>query len=367
MNCLARPTLALLLFLPLAPEAAPWLPSPEAGWQVSLFAKVRDARSLAVDHKGRIFVGTRRDDKVWMLEDTDADGIADKTRLIASDLNMPNGIAVSASHLYVVSQTRIDRFPLDNLSAREVWLEGLPQESHHGWRYAGIGPDQALYISIGAPCNVCLKAQDRFALILRVDPITREKRVVARGVRNSVGFAWDPADNTLWFTDNGRDWMGDDIPPDELNHLTGQSPEHFGFPYVFGRSVPDPAFAEQRPKGLVTQPPVWEFTAHAAPLGLTFMPSGPSKPNNYSLLVALHGSWNRSTLVGYKVVELTLEDGRVTAQRDFLSGFLDHGVVRGRPVDLVLHPHLGILVSDDFAGRIYRVYRAPSPVSDDKP
>lgn len=335
------------------------------GFAISEFhADVPDARSLALGAKGTVFVSTRRHGSVWALVDADRDGRAERRFEVLRGLDMPNGIAFRDGALWVVANDRILR--LDGIEDRlyrppvpVTIADDLPRESAHGWRYAAFGPDGRLHYSIGAPCNVCDRDADGFAVIVRAGPDGRGREVVARGVRNSVGFDWHPRTGALWFTDNGRDWLGDDAPPDEINAVERVG-AHFGFPHCHGGRIPDPEFGAPRGcEGFAT--PRVALGAHVAPLGLRFVRgAGFGAEWRDAAFVAEHGSWNRAAKVGYRVMALRERDGRLRYE-PFVTGFLTAaGEVIGRPVDLLPMPDGALLVSDDKAGAVYRIIRVPS-------
>jgi glucose/arabinose dehydrogenase len=231
----------------------------------------------------------------------------------------------------------------------------LPDDVFHGWRYAGFGPDGLLYFAVGAPCNVC-ETRGFEGTILRMRADGHDLQIFARGIRNSVGFDWHPRTHELFFTDNGGDFLGDLIPPDELN----RAPEpglHFGYPYQYGQGVPYPDLAGRDPPQL-TIPPVLELEAHAAALGIEFY-DGNMFPAEYrgDAFVAQHGSWNRTDPVGYRAMRVRFDQqGRPVGQEEFITGWLrDDGGVLGRPVDIKELPDGSLLISDDHAGLIYRV------------
>lgn len=334
---------SLLLLALLAPADL----RPARGWRVEVWADgISDARSLAHGNKGTIFVGTRRDGRIWAIRNG-------RKHLLARDLRMPNGIAFRNGALFVVENHRILRWDriedrLDEVPPPVVVRADLPSDRHHGWRYAAFGPDGLLYLSIGAPCNVCDRG-DPFASISRTRPEGGAIEVFARGIRNSVGFDWRPGTRELWFTDNGRDHLGDEFPPDEINRAD-RAGLHFGFPYFHGPGAPDPAFGTGRDSaGCV--PPVKNLGAHVAALGIRFL-------SRDEFLVAEHGSWNRSSRVGYRVMRGRIRGRRVVSYEPFLTGFLaPDGSIRGRPVDVLPLADGSVLVSDDHAGRIYRMTR----------
>ena len=338
-----------------------------AGFRLDLYAEnIPDARSMARSDKETLFVGNRSKDKVYALLDTDNDFRADKVYVIAQGLVMPNGIAYHKGDLYVAALNRLLVFRnidahLDAPPKAALIYEDLPRERNHGWKYIAFGPDNKLYVSLGAPCNICLSTDPRFASILRMDPDGKHREIYAHGVRNSVGFDFDPADGSLWFTDNGRDWLGDDTPPCELNHAT-RAGQHFGYPYCHGQAVADPAFGAQRNCAEFT-PPIQELGAHVAPLGMLFY-RGSQFPTSYrgTIFIAEHGSWNRSKKVGYRISCVQRNKGHATRYTPFAEGWLDEDTQQasGRPVDLLELPDGSLLLSDDFAGRIYRISYAGS-------
>ena len=234
-----------------------------------------------------------------------------------------------------------------------------PTDRHHGWKFIAFGPDGWLYVPVGAPCNVCLPPGPLHETITRMKPDGSAIEVFARGVRNSVGFDWRPGSHDLWFTDNGRDWLGDDRPPDELNHAP-KAGMHFGFPYCHGRALPDPEFGRDKACTDFT-PPAAELGPHVAALGMRFY-TGTMFPPEYRgrIFIAEHGSWNRTTPIGYRVTTARLDGDRVVGYEPFATGWLgDNGQIAGRPVDVLVMPDGALLVSDDHAGAIYRIaYRA---------
>lgn len=327
------------------------------GFQIEVFAdNVPNARSMAWGANGTLFVGTRSDGRVFALRH---DGRkATRVVAIASGLFAPNGVAFHAGALYVAEVGRILRFDniesrLDNPPAPVVVTDRFPRETHHGWKFIRIGPDGWLYVPVGAPCNVC-EPDERHGLISRIRLDGSGYEVVARGVRNSVGFDWNPEDKSLWFTDNGRDMLGDDLPSDELNHAP-KAGMHFGFPYCHQGDTPDPDFGARRACAEFTQPAV-KLGPHVASLGMRFY-IGSQFPPEYrnSIFVAEHGSWNRSKKIGYRIKRVTVSAGKAVAQEVFAQGWLQGDGVSGRPVDIETMPDGSLLVSDDHAGAIYRI------------
>lgn len=354
---------AALLALGLAACSSQALPLDEIvlpnGFRIDVYAaNVPDARSLALGDRGTVFVSTRKRGELYALRDSNGDQRADQRFLLAQDLNTPNGIAFHKGDLYVATREQILRFPgienrLDNPPAPIVVADGFPSESAHGWRYLGIGPDEKLYVAIGAPCNIC----DRkgFANIVRLDLDGGNREIYAHGVRNSVGLTWHPQTGELWFTDNGRDMLGDDLPPDELNRAPRPG-LHFGYPYCHGNDIRDPEFGRGQDCSSYVRP-VQLLGPHVAALGLTFY-TGKMFPQQYrgDLFIAEHGSWNRSEKIGYRVTRVRLnERDQPIAYEPFATGWLRGQEVWGRPVDVLVMPDGALLVSDDYAGVVYRI------------
>lgn len=338
--------------LPLAQLTLP----PE--YRIDLAARVTDARQMALADNGVLFVGSRRAGRVVALTDRDGDGYYEQQHLIADGLTLPSGVAVRGADLYVAALNRVLHYPgvadhPDKPPQALTITDRLPDSTHHGWKYLKFGPDGWLYLNVGAPCNICRRSDPRFATLLRIDPATGQQEVYASGVRNSVGFAWHPQDGSLWFTDNGRDHLGDDQPDDELNR-TDRAGLHFGYPFEHGHGIADPLYGEQGQGPF--QRPVLGLGAHVAPLGLTFY-SGSQFPGATpdTLFIAEHGSWNRSLKVGYRVVKVETAAGRVVSHTPFISGWLQGQRHWGRPVDVMVDRDGSLLISDDFAGAIYRV------------
>lgn len=334
-----------------------------AGFSVSFYSdSVPDARSLAMGSEGTLFVGTRRQ-TVYALTDSDGDKVAETVRIIADDLNSPNGVAFRDGSLYVAEINRILRYDeiesrLSSPPAPKVLIDTFPTDRHHGWKFIRFGPDGKLYVPVGAPCNVCLRDDDRrYASITRMNPDGSDFEIFAEGVRNTVGFDWSPESGALWFTDNGRDHLGDDVPPDELNRAPVAGLD-FGFPFCHGKTVSDPTFgSDQECSEFV--PPEWELQAHVAPLGMRFY-TGSMFPDSWrnSIFIAEHGSWNRSEPVGYRVARVVVSDGEANSYDVFASGWLgDDGEAWGRPVDVLVAPDGALLVSDDRMGAVYRISR----------
>lgn len=331
------------------------------GFTISVYAdNLPNARSLALGDNGVVFVGTGAKGNVYAVQDSNNDGIADQRHIIASNLNMPNGVAFKDGSLYVAEISRIIRFDritqqLANLPKPVVVYDQFPSDKHHGWKYLRFGPDNKLYTAVGAPCNICKPEKEIYASLVRLNPDGSDLEILARGIRNTVGFDWQPGTNALFFTDNGRDYLGDDSPPDELNQWSVKG-EHFGYPYCHGGEIPDPEFAADKKCRQFTAP-IWKFKAHIAALGLRFY-QGKQFPVEYKnqLFVAQHGSWNRTVPQGYRVVLIKFNQGKPVSEQDFISGWLTKdGNVLGRPVDILALPDGSLLISDDKLGVIYKV------------
>ena len=351
----------LLLFLTLS-SAALAQGSPDLGdlslppgFSIEVWTdEVPNARSMALGDNGTVFVGTRRDGRVFAVR---SGGGQPQVTTVAEGLKMPNGVAFHEGDLYVAENHRIIRFDnieshLDAVPEPVVITDSLLTERHHGWRYIDFGPDGKLYIALGAPCNVC--ERDDAASINRMNSDGSGEEVFAWGVRNSVGFNWHPDTGELWFTDNGRDMLGDDLPAGELNHAPTAG-LHFGFPYCHGGDVPDPEYGDLRPCSEF-EGPAQKLGPHVAPLGMIFY-SGDMFPAEFrnQVLIAEHGSWNRSRKIGYRVSLVRMEAGAPTGYEVFADGWLNGEEVSGRPVDLLQLGDGSVLVSDDQNGVIYRI------------
>lgn len=330
-----------------------------AGFQIAVWSdQVPDARAIALGAKGTVFVGSRQAGKVYAVEPA-ADGRHGGTvHVVARGLEQPVGVAFRDGDLYVSAIDRIVvlRDVERDLAAPpkpEVVTAAFPKDKHHGWKFIAFGPDGKLYVPIGAPCNICDRGKD-YAKIVRMNADGSGIEDVAFGVRNSVGLAWHPTTGRLWFTDNGRDMLGDDVPGDEINRLDRVG-AHFGYPYCHQGDLPDPEFGEGKAcKDYV--PPVRVLDAHVAALGLRFY-TGSQFPAAYrnALIVAEHGSWNRSKKSGYRVMVARLDGDRITAYTPLVDGFQKNEQARGRPVDVQVLPDGSLLVSDDLAGALYRI------------
>lgn len=345
---------ALSLALPLEQIKLP------PGFEISVYASgVENARSMTLSPNGTLFVGTRSAGNVYAIVDRDGDFQADQVIKVAQGLNSPNGVAFRDGGLYVAEINRVLRF--DNIESRltsssqpVVVNDKFPKDGHHGWKFMRFGPDGLLYVPVGAPCNICDRNPDRYAVIMRMRPDGTNLETFARGIRNTLGFDWHPVTKELWFTDNGRDWLGDDQPPDELNRAP-QPGMHFGYPYCHGANIPDPEFGSKRQCSEFT-PPAQNLDPHVAALGMRFY-TGTMFPESYrqQIFIAEHGSWNRTTPIGYRVMLVRLDNDRAVSYEPFAEGWLQEGRPWGRPVDVQVMPDGSLLVSDDRAGVIYRI------------
>ena len=352
---------------PLGPLVLP------AGFQADVFAdKVENARTMVLAPGGTVFVGSRSAGKVHAVVDRDGDHKADRVVQIASGLDQPNGLAIRNGALYVATASRLLRFDdiekhLDAPPAPVTVRDDLPNpKTGHTWKFIAFGPDDMLYMSVGAPCNVCT-SPPMVSAIVRMKPDGSAMEVFAEGVRNSVGFDWHPVTRELWFTDNGRDALGDDVPADELN-VAPKAGLHFGFPYCHQGDVADPEFGEQRACS-TTEAPAQKLGAHVAAIGFTFY-TGSMFPASYknAAIIAEHGSWNRSTPSGYRVMVARTDGRRATGYEPLVEGFLP-GMKsgscpgrlgrgqgsHGRPADVLQMPDGSILISDDRGNRLIRV------------
>jgi glucose/arabinose dehydrogenase len=327
------------------------------GFTIELVARVDNARQMALGSKGTLFVGSMQAGKVHAVRWRS--GAPAEVLTLASGLALPVGVAFHGGALYVSAVDRVLRFDdveshLNDPPKPVVVTDRLPKDRHHGWKFIAFGPDGKLYVPVGAPCNICEPNPDRYANIMRMNADGSELETFARGVRNTVGFDWDPRTRELWFTDNGRDWLGDDSPPDELNHAP-KAGMHFGFPYCHGGTISDPEFGRRRPCGDFT-PPAQNLGPHVAALGMRFYTGTQfPAPYHHQIFIAEHGSWNRSTKIGYRVSLVRLENGKAISYEPFATGWLHGTDVWGRPADVLVMPDGSLLVSDDLAGAIYRI------------
>jgi glucose/arabinose dehydrogenase len=330
------------------------------GFSISVFAELPNARSMCWGAKGTLFVGNRDGENVYAVVDDNKDGKADEVYKIGSNLHSPNGVAFRNGSLYVAEINRIIRY--DNIEdklaappAPVVVTDKYPDRSHHGWKYIAFGPDDKLYVPVGAPCNVCEEKDSIFATITRMNPDGSNVEIFAKGIRNSVGFDWNPETKELWFTDNGRDQMGDDKPFCELNYAPAKG-MHFGFPYCHQGDILDPEFGVNKNCADYVAP-ARKLGPHVAPLGMRFY-TGSNFPSTYKnqIFIAEHGSWNRSIPIGYQVTVAKMQGNKVVDYTPFATGWLQKdGTVLGRPVDIKIAEDGAMLVSDDYKGAIYRI------------
>jgi len=322
------------------------------GFRISVYAEnVPGARSLALGSRGTLFVGSS-EGNVYAVP---AGGGA--ARVIARRLNAPHGVAFHDGALYVAEIGRITRYDaieshLQDPPKPAVVSDDLPHHPHHGYKPLRFGPDGLLYVGIGSPCNVC-EPQDEYGTISRFTA-SGKREVYARGIRNSVGFDWDPRTKELWFTDNGADNMGNDVPPDELDHAP-RAGMNFGFPYCHGGDVTDPRYGDHHPCSEFA-PPARKLGAHVAALGMRFY-TGTKFPEQYrgAIFIAEHGSWNRNPKSGYRVSVVRVEGARAVTYEPFATGWLQGDDAWGRPVDVIVAPDGALLVSDERAGVVYRI------------
>ena len=333
-----------------------------AGFKVEVWAEdVPEGRSMALGDKGTVFVGNRNLSNVYAIVDK---GGKREVKTVLKGLTNPNGIVFSKGTLYVAERGRILRYDgieerLDNPPQPVVVIDNLDpnKQPGHFWKYMAMGPDGKLYFNIGSPQNITMPTAQE-ATIMRVDPKTGVMEQVALGVRNSVGMTFHPQTGKLWFTDHARDWLGDDMPADELNVLSHKG-EHFGFPYCHQGDTPDPQYGKNRSCDEFTKPKLL-LGGHVAPMGLRFY-TGKMFPKEYAnnLFIAQHGSWNRNTKQGYDVVRVSFDGKGAPKRQPFLEGFLTDAKgdppMWGRPADVLVMPDGALLVSDDYNGIIYRV------------
>ena len=332
-----------------------------AGFAISVYADhIPDARSMTLAPDGTVFVGSREKDTVYAI-------VNRQVVTVVSGLRTPNSVAFGDGSLYVAEVNRVLRYdhvvdwlkqPAPRAALKPVVVSAdFPSDAHHGWKYLAFGPDGLLYLQVGAPCNICDRG-DPYATIWRMKPDGTAREIFARGVRNSVGMAWNPDTDALWFTDNGRDGLGDNVPPDELNYAPKPG-LHFGYPYCHGGTIADPEFRAGHPCSSYS-PPAQALGPHVAALGLKFY-TGSMFPPDYrkQIFIAEHGSWDRSEPIGYRISLVRLQGNQPVKYETFAEGWLLGGRAWGRPVDLLEMPDGSLLVSDDEAGVIYRIsYRS---------
>jgi glucose/arabinose dehydrogenase len=369
-------------------------------FKIDVFASdLGTPRFMAFSPDGVLFATIIDQGKVVALPDKNKDGKADRVITFIKGLDHPHGIAFYKGYLYIGETDEIVRFKYNGFNSppgkKKVIVPNLPTGGHFT-RTVGFGPDGKMYVSIGSSCNICEEKDERRAAILQFNPDGSGERIFAKGLRNAVGFTWRPGTEEMWATDNGRDWLGDDLPPEEIDII--KEGNNYGWPYCYGDRVPDPKY-NKADFCKSTTPPVFQMQAHSAPLGLTFygiwgtcltnrqdmdaVTSWPRRPypplrrirgsdqrgrelgnrtgklfpKEYwgDLFVAFHGSWNRSIPTGYKVVRIKMKDGKPEGIEDFATGWLQDQRAWGKPVDVVVGPDGGLYVSDDVGGFIYRI------------
>ena len=330
------------------------------GFSISVYAEVEGARSMVISPSGTLFVGTQRAGKVYAVKDTDGDHVADKKWTIASGLNNPNGVAVKKGALYIAEISKVTKFSnieknIANPGKGDVIYDKFPADWPHGWKYIAFGPDGKLYVPVGAPFNIG-EPTEKYASLFRMNDDGTGFEKFASGIRNTVGFTWHPTTHALWFTDNGRDDMGDDVPFDELN-TAPKAGMNFGYPYYHSGTIKDPKFGGTHNASEFT-PPAINLGPHVAALGLKFYTAKmfPAKYRN-QIFIAEHGSWNRTKKIGYRVSLVTMKNDKAIGYETFASGWLDDNSQKawGRPVDVLGLADGSMLVSDDVAGVIYRI------------
>jgi len=334
------------------------------GFKIELYAEnVENARSMVMSENNTLFIGSRGAGKVHAIPDQNGDFKADTVIAILEGLNMPNGVALLNGALYVAEVDNVSRYEnvendLSSLSKGVLVNDAFPDDRHHGWKYIAFGPDGKLYVPVGAPCNICNESDTIYASITRMNADGSDLEVFAHGIRNSVGFTWHPETDEMWFTDNGRDMMGDDIPNDELNHAPEQN-MHFGYPFCHAGEYPDPEFGDAASCAKYTAP-AQKLGPHVASLGLKFY-TGSMFPEEYTgdIFIAEHGSWNRSDPIGYRITRVHIEGNEAKNYTVFAEGWLQGNSSWGRPVDILILADGSMLVSDDSADAIYRIYYEP--------
>ncbi|MEO7313837.1 MAG: PQQ-dependent sugar dehydrogenase [Ginsengibacter sp.] len=330
------------------------------GFKIQVYAEVPNARSMTLSPAGTLFVGTQKN-SVYAIPDKNKDGKADKVYEIVRDLDAPNGVAFRDGNLFIGAISTIYR--IDNIEANlaspakpVIVYDKFPSDKHHGYKFIAFGPDGKLYVPVGAPCNICEPKKPVYASITRMNPDGTDFEIFASGVRNTVGFDWNPNTKEIWFTDNGRDLMGNDIPNDELN-TAPKAGMHFGYPYCHQGDILDPEFGKGKKCSDYTAP-VKLMGPHVAALGMRF-----NKENKFpaeyqdAIFIAEHGSWNRTIPIGYRISVVKMDaEGKLKEPSIFAEGWLQNvRDVSGRPVDVQFLPDGSMLVSDDFAGVIYKI------------
>jgi glucose/arabinose dehydrogenase len=327
------------------------------GFKIEVLARLENPRAMVLGSEGTLFAGSMRAGNVYAIKLQQ--GAPARVTTVASGLNRPIGVAFRGGALYVSATDRVLRFDdiehrLDSPPTPVLVSKAFPNSAGHGGKFIAFGPDGKLYVPSGAPCNVCEPDPERYANLMRMNPDGSALEVFARGIRNTVGFDWDPDTHEIWFTDNGRDMLGDDAPPDELNHATKPG-MNFGYPYCHGGTIADPEFGSKHSCAEFASP-AQNLGPHVASLGMRFY-TGTQFPAVYrkQIFIAEHGSWNRSRKIGYRVSVVRIESGKAVSYQPFATGWLQGEQAWGRPADVLVMPDGSLLVSDDFAGAIYRI------------
>ena len=332
------------------------------GFKIEVLARLENPREMVLGSEGTLFAGSMRAGNVYAIKLQP--GAPARVTTVASGLDRPIGVAFRGGALYVSATDRVLRFDdiehrLDSPPQPVLVNKNFPNSAGHGGKFIAFGPDGKLYVPSGAPCNICEPDPDRYANLMRMNPDGTALEVFARGIRNTVGFDWDPDTHDIWFTDNGRDMLGDDLPPDELNHAA-RAGMHFGYPYCHAGTIADPEYGGKHSCAEFTAP-AQNLGPHVASLGMRFY-TGTQFPADYrkQIFIAEHGSWNRSRKIGYRVSVVRLERGRAVSYQPFATGWLQGQQAWGRPADVLVMPDGSLLVSDDYAGAIYRIsYAGP--------
>jgi glucose/arabinose dehydrogenase len=338
--------------LPLAQLHAP------KDFKIEVYASgLTNARSLRIGDKGTVFVGSRLTDKVYAI--TSKDGKR-AVKTLLTGLYRPNGIALHDGTLYIAELSQISKVDdvenhLDDAPKPQVIYSDLPKDEPHGWKFLAVGPDNRLYFNIGAPCNICMPPETN-AQLRSINLDGSDPQVIARGIRQVVGMDWNPQSKKLYFTENQRDWLSEDIPQDKLNRLDHPGQDNFGFPYCHEGDIPDPEFGWGHSCDEFTKP-IALLGPHSAPLGMRFY-TGHMFPAEYrnQIFIARHGSWNRTHKIGGDIVVATLDkNGNVKSVKPFITGFIQDNKYVGRPADLEVMKDGSLLISDDYNGAVYRV------------
>ncbi|PCJ56578.1 MAG: sorbosone dehydrogenase [Candidatus Hydrogenedentota bacterium] len=340
-----------------------------SGFEISVYAEeLGNPRQMTLGAKGTVFVGNRNGTKVYALVDSNGDNKADKTYVVFDTaalpeemkVKMPSGVAFKDGALYIGAINYIFRLDdiennLDDPPKPVIVVDDFPDTAHHGWRFIAFGPDGKLYVPVGSPCNVCEKDEEIFGTITRINPDGSGREIVAKGIRNTLGFDWHPKTGELWFTENGTDGMGDDVPADELNRITKKG-QHFGYPYVHQGDILDKRFGRDK-KIKKYKAPAQNLAPHAAALGMRFY-TGDMFPPEYKnqIFIAEHGSSDRSVKLAYSITTVFLDDkGKAIAYEPFAEGWLQGDTFWGRPTDVMQMPDGSLLVSDTDTKAIYRI------------